>query len=69
MEAPAVENEIDGPLSRVASMSSSFYVIDRHLLDVSGLSALQAGYDVYGVIDASGTWSPLDHETELRASG
>jgi nicotinamidase-related amidase len=23
------------------------------------LSALQAGYDVYGVIDASGTWSPL----------
>jgi nicotinamidase-related amidase len=22
------------------------------------LSALQAGYDVYGVIDASGTWSP-----------
>jgi nicotinamidase-related amidase len=26
------------------------------------LSALQAGYDVYGVIDASGTWSPLDQQ-------
>jgi nicotinamidase-related amidase len=24
------------------------------------LSALRAGYDVYGVIDASGTWSALD---------
>jgi nicotinamidase-related amidase len=31
------------------------------------LSALQAGYDVYGVIDASGTWSPLDqHMAVLR---
>ena len=31
------------------------------------LSALQAGYDVYGVIDASGTWSPLDqHIAVLR---
>jgi hypothetical protein len=26
------------------------------------LSAPQAGYDVYGVIDASGTWSPLDQQ-------
>ena len=26
------------------------------------LSALQAGYDVYGVIDASGTWSALDQQ-------
>jgi nicotinamidase-related amidase len=26
------------------------------------MSALQAGYDVYGVIDASGTWSPLDQQ-------
>ncbi len=26
------------------------------------LSALQAGYNVYGVIDASGTWSPLDQQ-------
>jgi nicotinamidase-related amidase len=26
------------------------------------LSALKAGYDVYGVIDASGTWSPLDQQ-------
>lgn len=26
------------------------------------LSALQAGYDVYGVIDASGTWIPLDQQ-------
>jgi nicotinamidase-related amidase len=31
------------------------------------LSALQAGYDVYGVIDASGTWSVLDqHIAVLR---
>ena len=29
------------------------------------LSALQAGYDVYGVIDASGTWSPLDQQIAL----
>ena len=27
-----------------------------------GLSALAAGYDVYGVIDASGTWSVLDQQ-------
>jgi nicotinamidase-related amidase len=26
------------------------------------LSALRAGYDVYGVIDASGTWTPLDQQ-------
>ncbi len=26
------------------------------------LSALKDGYDVYGVIDASGTWSPLDQQ-------
>ena len=29
------------------------------------LSALQAGYDVYGVIDASGTWSPLDQQIAI----
>jgi nicotinamidase-related amidase len=26
------------------------------------MSALQAGYDVYGVIDASGTWTALDQQ-------
>jgi nicotinamidase-related amidase len=29
------------------------------------LSALQDGYDVYGVIDASGTWSPLDQQIAI----
>ncbi len=30
------------------------------------LSALAAGYDVYGVIDASGTWSPLDQQIAVH---
>jgi nicotinamidase-related amidase len=30
------------------------------------LSALQEGYDVYGVIDASGTWSPLDQQIAVH---
>lgn len=31
-----------------------------------GLSAVSAGYDVYGVIDASGTWSELDREIAVH---
>jgi nicotinamidase-related amidase len=30
------------------------------------LSALAAGYDVYGVIDASGTWSALDQQIAVQ---
>jgi nicotinamidase-related amidase len=30
------------------------------------LSALEAGYDVYGVIDASGTWSALDQQIAVQ---
>jgi nicotinamidase-related amidase len=30
------------------------------------LSALAAGYDVYGVIDASGTWSELDQQIAVQ---
>jgi nicotinamidase-related amidase len=30
------------------------------------LSALSAGYDVYGVIDASGTWSVLDQQIAVQ---
>jgi nicotinamidase-related amidase len=31
-----------------------------------GLSAVAAGYDVYGVIDASGTWSVLDQQIAVQ---
>ena len=49
----------------------------RHKLVIAGcttdiclmfpaLSALAAGYDVYGVIDASGTWSVLDQQVAVQ---
>ena len=41
------------------------FCCDARIFGYAASKMSQAGYDVYGVIDASGTWSPLDQQIAI----